>query len=104
MIVHLFLYSSLPPLLPTFFVPSFSVCAEGDLRIRGGLFVGQGRVEICHENIWGTICDDLWGNVDAAVACRQLGFPGGGEEITRVGCVLGGGEGGIIGNNEAIVH
>ena len=33
-----------------------------------------GRLEICNNNVWGTVCDDLWGTVDAQVACRQLGF------------------------------
>ncbi len=33
-----------------------------------------GRLEICYNNVWGTICDDLFGSPDAQVACRQLGF------------------------------
>ena len=57
----------------------FIVCNTGDLRLRGGFVPGQGRVEICYNNTWGTVCDDFWGTVDAAVACRQLGFPGGGN-------------------------
>ncbi len=57
------------------------VCVHGDLRLVGGTHPREGRVEICYFNQWGTICDDLWGQQDANVACKQLGFrPTGKEE------------------------
>ena len=34
----------------------------------------EGRIEIHHEGIWGTICDAMWGINDANVACHQLGY------------------------------
>ena len=49
-------------------------CDNGDIRLVGGTNNMEGRVEICNNNAWGTVCDDLWGAADAAVACRQLGF------------------------------
>ena len=49
-------------------------CTNGDLRLSGSTTSRQGRVEMCYERQWGTVCDDSWGTNDAKVACRQLGF------------------------------
>ena len=53
-------------------------CTQGQLRLVGGYVDNEGRVEICLNNEWGTICDDNWGTTDANVACRELGFSGSG--------------------------
>ena len=50
------------------------VCDYGAIRLRGGDTGFEGRVEICIDNVWGTVCDDSWGENDARVVCRQLGF------------------------------
>ena len=52
----------------------FPVCNNGDIRLAGSSIAGRGRVEICWNEIWGTVCDDYWSSSDAIVACRQLGF------------------------------
>ena len=50
-------------------------CTQGDIRLIEGSITNQGRVEVCNANVWGTVCDDSWGDVDARVACSQLGLP-----------------------------
>ena len=51
-----------------------AACTNGDLRLIGGSSSFEGRVEICWNNEWATVCDDFWSNADARVVCRQLGL------------------------------
>ena len=51
-------------------------CQEGAIRLqRSSSSLLRGSIEICLNDVWGSICGNSWDNVDAGVACRQLGFP-----------------------------
>ena len=49
-------------------------CRYGDMRLADGGTEAEGRVELCIDNRWGTVCDNRWNENSTAVACKHLGF------------------------------
>ena len=53
----------------------YSNCEDGDVRLVGGSNPLEGRVEVCINRAWGTLCDNGFSSEDATVICNQLDVP-----------------------------
>ena len=49
-------------------------CRDGGIRLSEGLTNMEGRVEICNGGVWGSVCKHNFGELEATVVCKQLGF------------------------------
>ena len=47
---------------------------SGMVRLQGGAYSNEGRVELYCNGQWGTICSHGFDHSDAHTICRQLGY------------------------------
>ena len=61
-------------------------CETGEVRLSDlvdSASSRQGRLEVCINKAWGTVCDSGFGQEDAETACSKLiGFSNEGEYLT----------------------
>lgn len=72
--------------------------SNGGVRLVGGASALEGRVELCLDGVWGTVCDNFWSNLDAIVVCNQLSL-GKTDAVAIQGARFGAGTGPIHLNN-----
>jgi len=44
------------------------------VRLWGGLTLREGRLEVYHNGVWGTVCDDGFTDAAARVVCYSFGL------------------------------
>ena len=68
-------------------------CSTGEIRLeskRTNATCGfiTGKVEICENGTWKTICDPNWTVNDVKVACRELGYIDQGEILDQAVSIM----------------
>ena len=54
---------------------SYTECTNDEMRLVDGRTGQEGRVEVCQEGLWGSVCDNGWlTQTSGLVVCRQLGI------------------------------
>ena len=51
-----------------------SNCSNGSIRLVDGSGPHEGRLEVCVNEAWGTVCSNGWDNTDSNIVCNQLGY------------------------------
>jgi hypothetical protein len=45
-----------------------------DIRLVGGQNCLEGRIEVLYDGEWGTVCNNGFGNIEARIVCKAVGF------------------------------
>ena len=49
------------------------MCEDGSIRLMDGEIEQEGRVELCMNGVWGTLCSSSFTITEAYVICKLLG-------------------------------
>lgn len=81
-------------------------CSDGDVRLVDGSVDYEGRIEICINRVWGTVCSTTyrytyshyirWDVNDAKVVCHQLGHQELGATVYTSSSTFGDGTGPVF--------
>ena len=50
-------------------------CNDTDVQLVGGLDMYEGKIEICFNQTWGSVCRRSYSYATETLACRKLGLP-----------------------------
>ena len=85
---------------------TFANCSDGDVRLVDGSVDYEGRVEVCINRVWGTVCSTThrsaysyrirWDVNEAKVVCRQLGHQELGATVYTSSSTFGSGIGPVF--------
>lgn len=55
---------------------TYANCTDGDVRLMNGATESEGRVEICYNEVWGTVCSSAASDMEgfSNLVCKQLGY------------------------------
>lgn len=65
-----------------------SNCSDGDIELRDGSNSLEGRVAVCLNGAWGTVCGNQFNQDVAEVICRQLGHITNGKNLAHINWLL----------------
>ena len=56
------------------------------MRLVNGTTPDEGRVEVCINGEWGTVCGRYWDRSETKVVCKQLGYGQAGMSTVKCYC------------------
>lgn len=75
---HIFLVRMLNSTFPLAAVTAYANCTDGEVRLANGTTdqvtgIIDGRLEVCFNHAWGTVCQNSFQSSEASVVCSLMG-------------------------------